>query len=58
MISTEEMIKAVQEFSRHLLPITEADISLVENNESLSVVQKFKIRRKLKRIINEQNNNP
>lgn len=58
MVSTAEMTKAVQEFSKHLPPVTEEDIVLVDQNESLSVIQKFLIKRRLRRIISEQSNHP
>lgn len=56
MVSTAEMIKAVQEFSKHLPPITEEDIVLVDMNKSLNIIQKFLIKRRLRRIISEQSN--
>ena len=58
MVSTAEMIKAVQELSKHLPPVTEEDIVLVDQNESLSIIQKFLIKRRLRRIISEQSNHP
>lgn len=51
MVSTSDMTKAVQEFSKHLPPITGEDIVLVDQNESLSIIQKFLIKRKLKKIM-------
>ena len=56
MVSTSDMIKTVQEFTKHLPPITEEDIVLVDQNESLSIIQKFLIKRRLRRIISEQSN--
>ena len=56
MASTSDMIKTVQEFTKHLPPITEEDIVLVDQNESLSIIQKFLIKRRLRRIISEQSN--
>ena len=58
MVSTSDMTKAVQEFSKHLPPITEEDIVLVDMNESLNIIQKFLIKRRLRRIISEQSNHP
>lgn len=56
-IPTYEFEKAVTEFIKRIPPITEADITLVEQNESLSIIQRFLIKRKLRRIINEQSCN-
>ena len=56
MVSTSDMIKSIQEFSKHLPPITEGDVVLVDQNESLSIIQKFLIKRRLRRIISEQSN--
>ena len=56
MISTEQFARVVQEFSKHLPPITEEDIVLVDMNESLNIIQKYLINRRLRRIISEQSN--
>lgn len=56
MVSTEQLARAVLEFSKHLPPITEEDIALVDMNESLNIIQKFLIKRRLRRIISEQSN--
>ena len=56
MVSTSDMIKAVQEFSKHLPPITKEDIVLVDMNGSLNIIQKFLIKRRLRRINSEQRN--
>lgn len=58
MVSTSDMTKAVHEFSKHLPPVAEEDIVLVDQNESLSIIQKFLIKRRLRRIISEQSNHP
>lgn len=55
MTTAIEMKKAIQEFLKNLPPLSEEDIALVENNKSLSVIQKILIKRRLRRIINEQN---
>ena len=52
-VSTEELTKAITEFTKRLLPISEQDIALVKINPSLSFIQKVFITRKMKRIIRE-----
>ena len=56
MVSTEQLARAVQELSKHLPTITEEDIVLIDMNESLNIIQKFLIKRRLRRIISEQSN--
>ena len=56
MVSTEQLARAVQELSKHLPPITEEDTVLVDMNKSLNIIQKFFIKRRLRRIISEQSN--
>ena len=56
MVSTEQLARAVQVLSKHLPPITEEDIVLVDMNKSLNIIQKFLIKRRLRRIISEQSN--
>ena len=51
MVSTEEMIKAVQEFSKHLPPISEEDIELVKCNPSISFISKIKLIRKMRKAM-------
>ena len=48
MVSTAEMIKAVQELSKHLPPISEEDIELVKHNPSISFISKIKLIRKMR----------
>ena len=51
MVSTAEMIKSVQEFSKHLPPITEEDIELVKHNPSISFISKIKLIRKMRKAM-------
>ena len=56
VVSTAEMIKAVQELSKHLPPITEEDIELIKRNPSISFISKIKIIRRMKRSMQCQKN--
>lgn len=56
MVSAEQLAREVQDFSKHLPPITEEDIVLVDMSESLNIIQKFLIKRRLRRTISEQSN--
>ena len=51
MISTAEMIKAVQEFSKYLPPISEEDVELVKYNPSISFISKIKLIRKMRKAM-------
>lgn len=51
MVSTSDMIKAVQEFSKHLPTITEEDIELVKHNPSISLISKIKLIRKMRKAM-------
>lgn len=54
-VSTEELGKAIEEFMKHVPPISEQDIELVKTNPNLSFIQKFIIARKMKRIMRKRN---
>lgn len=48
-VSTEELSKAITEFAKHIPPISEYDIDLVNMNPSLSFIQKLRIIRKIRK---------
>lgn len=56
-VSTEQFGKAIQDFSKYLPPISHEDVMLINMNESLSIIQKFLITRRLKKIINKKDGN-
>ena len=51
MVSTAEMIKAVQELSKNLPPISEEDIELIKCNPSISFISKIKLIRKMRKAM-------
>lgn len=53
-VSTDELAKAIIEFSKHIPTISEQDVSMVKMNPSLSFVQKTLITRKMKRIMRKR----
>lgn len=53
-VSTDELEKAIIEFSKHIPPISEQDVSMVKMNPSLSFIQKALITRKMKRIMRKR----
>ena len=53
-VSTDELAKAIIQFSKHIPPISEQDVSMVKMNPSLSLIQKALITRKLKRIMRKR----
>ena len=55
MVTATEMTKAIHELLKNLPPINEEDIAIVKKNESLSIVQKLLLKRKLRKIIDGQN---
>ena len=51
MVSTAEMIKAVQELSKHLPSISEEDIELIKQNPSMSFISKIMLIRKMRKAM-------
>lgn len=52
-VSTDELAKAIIQFSKHIPPISEQDVSMVKMNPSLSFIQKLRIIRKMRKTIKE-----